>query len=276
MVVDVGERRQPDRIRGPDGGPQRGDVLLGLRITALVAALGVDDQAVGARRHGARALRRLAERIGAVDELPRAHLEAVGVQGLDQRRVELRPRIVRAVRALDEHGRDAGRPRPRRDGVDVPALALRQLPDPHPVAGERRRKRAGGDPALCGYRQHHEPDHARAAPGAVGDAHRDRSGLGPGRDTGHPPRRRAPELGRQRPLRPAKAHAHPGLEPRAAKLDLLADHDLRARVADGTRRGHASQPGQLRRRRPSLRGRRRERRDEQGRDREGASVRHLR
>ena len=104
VVVDVGERRQPDRIRGSDGGPQGGDVLLRLRVAALVAALGVDDEAVGARRHGARALRRLAERIGAVDELPRAHVEAVRVQRLDQRRVELRPRVVRAVRALDEDG----------------------------------------------------------------------------------------------------------------------------------------------------------------------------
>ena len=48
----------------------------------------------------------------------------------------------------------------------------------------------------------------------------------------------------------------PALRPVPAKLDLLADHDLRARVADGARRGHASQPGQLRRGRARLGGRR--------------------
>src|SRR4029079_14675486 len=88
-------------------GAQRRDVLLGLRVLALVGGRGVDDEAVGAGRDRARALCRLAGRVVAVDELPRARAEALGVERLNENRIELGPRRV-AVGALHEDGLDAG------------------------------------------------------------------------------------------------------------------------------------------------------------------------
>jgi hypothetical protein len=161
VEVDVREGRQAERVAGPDRGAQRGEIALGLRVAALVVRLGVDHQAVRAGGHRLCALRRLALRVRAVDELPRARAQPLHVQRGDQARVELRPRR-RAVRGLHEHGLDPGRARLGADRGGVTAAAPRQLPDPHPVAlegGGQRAARYGGRPR-GGDRQHDEPDHA--------------------------------------------------------------------------------------------------------------------
>ena len=93
MVVDVGKRRQAERIGGADRGAQRGDVALRGGVAALVVRLGVDDQAVGALGDARRAGGGLAERVLAVDELPRADAQPAGVQRRDELRRELRPDV---------------------------------------------------------------------------------------------------------------------------------------------------------------------------------------
>ena len=80
VVGDVGEGGEAQRVVGAHFGAQVGDVGLRGGVVAFVLGLGVDHQAVGAVGHGLGAEFGLAGRVGAVDVLPGARLQAVGVQ----------------------------------------------------------------------------------------------------------------------------------------------------------------------------------------------------
>ncbi len=80
VVADVREGGEPQRVVGPDLGAQVVDVGLRGGVVAFVLGLGVDHQAVGAVGHRLGAEFGLAGRVGAVDVLPGAHFQAVGVQ----------------------------------------------------------------------------------------------------------------------------------------------------------------------------------------------------
>ncbi len=88
VVGDVGEGRERQRVARADLRAQVGEVGLGRRVVAFVLGLGVDHEAVGAVGDGLCAERRLAARVAPVDVLPRADLDAGGVQG--RRRVRVR------------------------------------------------------------------------------------------------------------------------------------------------------------------------------------------
>src|SRR5205823_11912013 len=93
VVVDVRQPRQRDGEARADQLAQARGVALRLPELALVVALGVDHQAVGAVVDGVGADLRLAQRIAPVYVLPGAHAQAVCVQRRDERAVELRPRV---------------------------------------------------------------------------------------------------------------------------------------------------------------------------------------
>ena len=85
----------------------------------------------------------LAERVRAVDELPGADAQPARVEVRDELRRELRPDVA-GVRALDVDGRHPVGAGTRGDGVEVAAVGLRELPDPHAVAAHDRGQRAVG------------------------------------------------------------------------------------------------------------------------------------
>ena len=92
VVVDVGERREArSGSAGPIAGAQRGDVLLRLRRSGPRTASRRRSRGSRRRRRRRRRRGRLAERVVAVDVLPGAHAQAVGVQRGDELGRELRP-----------------------------------------------------------------------------------------------------------------------------------------------------------------------------------------
>ena len=84
MVGNVGEGGEDERVGGADRSAQIGDVGLRCRIVAFVLGLRVDHQAVRAVRNRFRSKARLAGGARAVHVLPRAHLQAAGVEFGDE------------------------------------------------------------------------------------------------------------------------------------------------------------------------------------------------
>ena len=141
VVVDVGEAGQRERVFGADPGAQGADVAVGRGVLALVVALGVDHQAVGAARDRGGADLGLGDRAVAVDELPGADVDPRLVERFDHRGRELAPEAA-AVAGLDVERADVVALGLGDDPRQAAALGLVDVPDPHPLAVERRA--AGG------------------------------------------------------------------------------------------------------------------------------------
>src|SRR4029079_7617155 len=103
---DIGEAGERDREVGPDPAAEAPDVGVGGGVAALVGALGIDDQAVGAAPGRGGTDLRLAFRVAAVDELAGADIEPAGVDRADEVAVELAP-VVAGVAALHVDGVEA-------------------------------------------------------------------------------------------------------------------------------------------------------------------------
>ena len=116
-------------------------------VAALVGGFRVDDQALRPGPHGGDRRRRLGGRVAPVDELPRAHVQAVRTEIADDRRTVLAQER-RAIRGLDEHRAHARRARLRRDRARGSARRSGQVEDPDGSAFDRLRRpadRHGGE-----------------------------------------------------------------------------------------------------------------------------------
>ena len=193
MVVDIRERRQPEWVGGPDLGAQVGDVGLRGAVAPFVFALGVDHQAVGPVGDRLGAEVRLAGGVRPVDELPRAHFQAVRVQLGDQFGAELAPVVARPVGALHEQRRHVGRVRLGDDRGEVAAVGGAHVPDPHALAFEGRARgrgggRSGDDLRRRGWVQRVAHDRDRpvgARVARMAEQHHDVPGVGLGGDGQH-------------------------------------------------------------------------------------------
>ncbi len=136
MEIDVREAGQRDREVPADQASELADIGLGLDVLALVLALGVDQQAVGTVLDGGRSELGLGHGMVAIHVLPGAHPQPGGMQGGDERTVELRPRGA-AVAALDLQRGDPVVLGLGDDRGQVAAVRARELPDPHAPARER-------------------------------------------------------------------------------------------------------------------------------------------
>ena len=224
----------------------------------------------------------LAERIGAVDELPGADAQPARVQSRDELRRELLP-DVRRVGALDVDRRHARRARARGDRVEVAAIGLRQLPDPHAVAAHRRRAacRRRWRTAGRGARRADDDDVARvgAPAGAIADGHGDAAERGAGRHARRPAgARRGAASSPARRAASETSRACRGTRPRPRSWIWRPRRDAHG-LAAGRRRGrHAAQAGQARGGRAGLRRGRAEQRQQRDQRAEGggrASDHHL-
>ncbi len=263
MVGDVREGGQREREGGADLGAQVADVGLRRGVAAFVLGLGVDHEAVRAVRDRLGAERGLAGGVRPVDVLPGAHFQAGGMERLDEFGGELAPVVAGAVRALDEHGRDAGGVRLRDDRRQRAAAGSAHVPDPHALAFER----AGADPTRRDGRGRLgdrwmqcvgvDVDRAVGA-GVAAPAEQDLdvAGVGRLRNRGHEPERglAQPRCGGPRVDRGARllreADHHPRLQPDALDEHGAVGRDLawvggavRGRRAGDARDAHGRDVG---------------------------------
>ena len=258
MVVDVGESGESQRVAGPDLRAQRPDIGLGGAVAPFVLGLGVDHEAVGAVGDRLGAEVGLTDRIGAVDVLPCAHLQAVRVQALHELGGELGPVVARAVGALDEQRAHPGGVGLGDDRGDVAAVGLAQVPDPHalPVEGGAAR-RAGTRGAECAREPgalgrgrvkrvaHHvdRPVGARVVP--VAEQHHDVPRVRAAGDARHQAQRRVTQARTRRGAADAsaagagKGHDHPRLQAAAREQQRSAGRYL-MRIAAAPGGGHAT------------------------------------
>ena len=172
-------------------------------------------------------MRRLAGRVVAVDELPGADPQAVGVQRPATRPgVELGPAARRAVGALDEHGRHpAAWARAAIAATSPPSVrgsSQIHMPLPWNGAGSAPGPSAASGPTR-GRGGHGDLLDVRAPAGPVGDGDAHAAGAGPGRDPGDVADPRVVELGGQRAARPAERDAHALVDALARELELAPD-----------------------------------------------------